>query len=96
MCDAVVWIGLQAVVRACELAAEWRQTWKTDAVVDIVCYRKFGHNEIDEPMFTQPKMYKVSPPVPAHCLTSRREDLNAIMRQASRRPREPFNIAYLQ
>ena len=48
----------QAVVRACELASDWRQTWKSDVVVDIVCYRKFGHNEIDEPMFTQPKMYK--------------------------------------
>ena len=38
---------------------EWRQKFKADAVVDIVCYRKFGHNEIDEPMFTQPLMYKV-------------------------------------
>lgn len=47
------------VCRACELAAEWRQTWHTDIVVDIVCYRRFGHNEIDEPMFTQPLMYKV-------------------------------------
>lgn len=42
-----------------ELAAEWRQTWKSDVVVDVVCYRKYGHNEIDEPMFTQPLMYKV-------------------------------------
>ena len=41
-----------------ELATEWRQRWKTDVVVDIVCYRKYGHNEIDEPMFTQPVMYK--------------------------------------
>mmetsp|Transcript_20449 Transcript_20449/g.61577 ORF Transcript_20449/g.61577 Transcript_20449/m.61577 type:complete len:1082 (-) Transcript_20449:445-3690(-) len=49
---------VEAVVRACELAAEWRQTWHTDIVVDIVCYRRFGHNEIDEPMFTQPLMYK--------------------------------------
>lgn len=39
------------------LASEWRQTWKSDVVVDIVCYRKYGHNEIDEPMFTQPLMY---------------------------------------
>lgn len=49
---------VEAVCRACELAVEWRQRWQTDAVVDIVCYRKYGHNEIDEPMFTQPVMYK--------------------------------------
>ncbi|GMH36333.1 hypothetical protein BSKO_04201 [Bryopsis sp. KO-2023] len=50
---------VEAVVRVFELAAEWRQTWKSDVVVDIVCYRKHGHNEIDEPMFTQPLMYAV-------------------------------------
>ncbi|KAL0429457.1 UNVERIFIED_CONTAM: 2-oxoglutarate dehydrogenase, mitochondrial [Sesamum radiatum] len=50
---------VEAVVHVCELAAEWRQTFHSDVVVDIVCYRRFGHNEIDEPSFTQPKMYKV-------------------------------------
>lgn len=50
---------VEAVTRACELAAEWRQRWKSDVVVDIVCYRKHGHNEIDEPSFTQPLMYQV-------------------------------------
>lgn len=50
---------VEAVVHACELAAEWRQTFHSDVVVDIVCYRRFGHNEIDEPSFTQPKMYQV-------------------------------------
>ncbi|KAH9603701.1 hypothetical protein KSS87_007452 [Heliosperma pusillum] len=50
---------LEAVVHVCELAAEWRQTFHSDVVIDIVCYRRFGHNEIDEPSFTQPKMYKV-------------------------------------
>ncbi|KAK1418489.1 hypothetical protein QVD17_27634 [Tagetes erecta] len=50
---------VEAVVHACELAAEWRQTFHSDVVVDIVCYRRFGHNEIDEPSFTQPKMYKI-------------------------------------
>ncbi|KAH9326339.1 hypothetical protein KI387_006517 [Taxus chinensis] len=49
---------VEAVVHACELAAEWRQTFHSDVVVDIVCYRRFGHNEIDEPSFTQPKMYR--------------------------------------
>ena len=47
----------EAVVHVCELAAEWRAKFKTDAVIDLVCYRKYGHNEIDEPAFTQPVMY---------------------------------------
>ncbi|VFQ81229.1 unnamed protein product [Cuscuta campestris] len=50
---------VEAVAHVCELAAEWRQTFHSDVVVDIVCYRRFGHNENDEPFFTQPKMYKV-------------------------------------
>lgn len=50
---------VEAVVHVCELAAEWRQTFHCDVVVDIICYRRFGHNEIDEPSFTQPKMYQV-------------------------------------
>mmetsp|Transcript_25969 Transcript_25969/g.61743 ORF Transcript_25969/g.61743 Transcript_25969/m.61743 type:complete len:1026 (+) Transcript_25969:173-3250(+) len=48
---------VEAVCRAMELAASWRQKWKTDVVIDVVCYRKYGHNEIDEPMFTQPALY---------------------------------------
>ncbi|KAK2991202.1 hypothetical protein RJ640_027174 [Escallonia rubra] len=50
---------MEAVAHVCELAADWRQTFRSDVVVDIVCYRRFGHNEMDEPSFTQPKMYKV-------------------------------------
>ncbi len=48
----------EAVVYVCKLAAEFRQEFKRDTVVDIFCYRKYGHNESDEPMFTQPIMYK--------------------------------------
>lgn len=47
----------EAVVHVCEFASEWRQKYKSDVVIDLVCYRKHGHNEIDEPMFTQPLMY---------------------------------------
>ena len=56
---------VEAVVFAMEVAIEWRQTFKKDVVIDIVCYRKYGHNEIDQPMFTQPKMYtKIEQMVP--------------------------------
>ncbi len=48
----------EAVVAVCRLATEFRQQFKRDVVVDIMCYRKYGHNEGDEPMFTQPIMYK--------------------------------------
>ncbi|KDO20700.1 oxoglutarate dehydrogenase [Saprolegnia parasitica CBS 223.65] len=47
-----------AVVKVFELAAEWRQTWRSDVIINLTCYRKFGHNEIDNPFFTQPLMYK--------------------------------------
>eukprot|EP00933_Yihiella_yeosuensis_P034709 TRINITY_DN28184_c0_g1_i1.p1 TRINITY_DN28184_c0_g1~~TRINITY_DN28184_c0_g1_i1.p1 ORF type:complete len:1048 (+),score=248.64 TRINITY_DN28184_c0_g1_i1:100-3243(+) len=47
-----------AVCAAFELAAEWRQTWLTDVIVDVVCYRRFGHNETDAPEYTQPMLYK--------------------------------------
>ena len=48
----------EAVVRTAHLATRFRQKFKRDAVIDIFCYRRHGHNEGDEPMFTQPRMYK--------------------------------------
>lgn len=48
----------EAVIHVCNVAAEWRNTFHTDCVIDLVCYRRNGHNEIDEPMFTQPLMYR--------------------------------------
>jgi 2-oxoglutarate dehydrogenase E1 component len=47
----------EAVVHAAKVATEFRQKFQRDVVVDIFCYRRFGHNEGDEPMFTQPLMY---------------------------------------
>merc|ERR1712240_182517 len=49
----------EACIMVANLAAEWRSTWQRDVVIDLVGYRKFGHNEIDEPMFTQPIMYSI-------------------------------------
>ncbi|KAL2005815.1 hypothetical protein VTN00DRAFT_10308 [Thermoascus crustaceus] len=49
---------VEAVNYVCQVAADWRATFKSDVVIDIVCYRKQGHNETDQPSFTQPLMYK--------------------------------------
>jgi 2-oxoglutarate dehydrogenase E1 component len=48
----------EAVVHAAKVATEFRQKFHKDVVLDIFCYRRFGHNEGDEPMFTNPIMYK--------------------------------------
>jgi 2-oxoglutarate dehydrogenase E1 component len=48
----------ESVVYAVELATEFRQTFNADIYIDMVCYRKHGHNESDEPRFTQPQMYE--------------------------------------
>jgi len=47
----------EAVVHAAKVATEFRQKFQKDVVIDIFCYRRFGHNEGDEPMFTNPLMY---------------------------------------
>jgi 2-oxoglutarate dehydrogenase E1 component len=48
----------ESVVYCARIATEYRQKFKRDVVIDIICYRRFGHNEGDEPSFTQPLMYK--------------------------------------
>ena len=58
----------EAVTFACKLAIEYRQKFNRDIVIDMWCYRRFGHNEGDEPSFTQPLMYREirqHPPVSA-------------------------------
>ncbi|XP_063531460.1 2-oxoglutarate dehydrogenase complex component E1-like [Cydia strobilella] len=48
----------EAVVKSARIAIEYRSKFKKDIVLDLVCYRRFGHSEEDEPMYTQPFMYK--------------------------------------
>jgi 2-oxoglutarate dehydrogenase E1 component len=49
---------VEAVNFVCQLAADWRAEFQHEVVIDLICYRKHGHNETDQPSFTQPLMYK--------------------------------------
>ncbi len=49
----------EACARAARLAFDYRQAFQRDVVLDIVCYRRYGHNEGDDPSYTQPQMYKI-------------------------------------
>jgi len=50
---------VEAVVQAMEIAIEYRQQFNRDVFIDLLCYRKYGHNEGDEPKFTQPSLYNI-------------------------------------
>lgn len=50
---------VEAVVFAIQMAMEYRQTFHTDVFIDLLGYRRYGHNEADEPRYTQPKLYKI-------------------------------------
>lgn len=63
----------EACIRAIDLAVKFRQEWHRDVVINMVCYRRYGHNEGDEPAYTQPQMYKIikSHPTPRELYNKR-------------------------
>jgi 2-oxoglutarate dehydrogenase E1 component len=71
-----------AVAEAARIALAFRQEFRRDVVVDIVCYRRYGHNEGDEPLFTQPDLYKVirNHPRPSEVFLKRAESLGTLTR----------------
>lgn len=50
---------VESCIRALDIAIRYRQEWKRDVVINLVCYRRYGHNEGDEPAYTQPLMYDI-------------------------------------
>ena len=73
-----------SVVQAAALAVDWREEWARDAVIDLICYRRNGHNEIDEPTFTQPIAYaRIARQVPVAEATTRRLIAEGIMSDTS-------------
>ncbi|MEA2755085.1 MAG: 2-oxoglutarate dehydrogenase component [Aliidongia sp.] len=86
----------EAVLRACQLAMEFRQEFKKDVWVDMFCYRRHGHNENDEPAFTQPLMYRkiASQPTTRQIYSRRLIDETALSEEQSDKIATDF-LSYL-
>ena len=94
---------LEAIAQAVLLAVDFRQRFHSDAVIDLWCYRKYGHNEGDEPSFTQPLMYRAIARKPtlrqtyAAQLVQKRvvsgEDVDALAADCRRRLEEAYQAS---
>ena len=84
---------VEAVVYTIELAMEFRQRFQRDVFIDLLSYRKYGHNESDEPRFTQPILYKIieKHPDPATIYVEKLLKENAITREKVKEIQDSFN-----
>ncbi len=83
---------VEAVVFAAQLAAEYRQKFNSDIYIDMVCYRKHGHNENDEPKFTQPHLYEIiaNHPDPKDIYSKKLMDRGDVEAELAQRMNEEF------
>jgi 2-oxoglutarate dehydrogenase E1 component len=92
----------EAVLRVSRLALKWRREFRRDVLVDLVCYRRNGHNELDEPRFTQPLMYEAIDATPSlkslymQVLAQDGADIESRASSVSRQRRMELDRAYEQ
>ena len=84
---------MEALVYTIKLAMEFRQKFQTDVFIDILCYRKYGHNEGDEPRFTQPMLYKAisKHPNPRDIYADKMEELEIMPQEEARKEVKDFD-----
>jgi 2-oxoglutarate dehydrogenase E1 component len=84
---------VEALVYTITLAMEFRQKFQTDVFIDILCYRKYGHNEGDEPRFTQPNLYKAieKHPNPRDIYVEKLDKLGIVSKDNARKEIKDFD-----
>ncbi len=84
---------VEALIFTVKLAMEFRQKFHSDVFIDILCYRKYGHNEGDEPRFTQPLLYKAisKHPNPRDIYSEKLNNLGIMTREESRKEIKEFD-----
>lgn len=84
---------VEALIYTVRLALEFRQRFLSDVFIDILCYRKYGHNEGDEPRFTQPMLYKAiaGHPTPREIYAAKLEELGIMDKAETRAEIRTFN-----
>jgi 2-oxoglutarate dehydrogenase E1 component len=84
---------VEALIYTVQLAMEFRQKFNSDVFIDILCYRKYGHNEGDEPRFTQPMLYKIieKHPNPRDIYSEKLNSLGVMLMDESKKEVKEFD-----